>query len=290
MSNRHIPGRRWTRWLKALAVVAVAATTALAYPSGAPTGTTAAPGEDSCTRCHGGVLNDSAGSIAITGVPDVYEPGRQYTLTVKLSHATARSWGFQLTALDGNNHGVGTFAATDTAHTRMLNGGGAFSGRTYIDSSSGGAFDGQSGSATWQVAWTAPANDKGRITFYAAGLAANNNGSASGDSTYTTSVKSGTNTPMVIAPVYKNGKIILQNNGSNIDTGATLQLTGGATTQTEEYPLVTNAKQTKWVVRKSARSTPSGLSVADAWPAGTTVSLVVSNPDGTPSAPVSASH
>lgn len=290
MSRSSVHGQRWSRWLKASIVIAVTATAISAYPSGSPSGHTAAPGEDSCARCHGGVLNDNAGSVALSGVPDVYEPGQQYTLTVRVSHSTARAWGFQVTALDPNNRGVGTFSVVDATTTRMVNGGGAFSGRVYVDNSSSGTFPGQSQNASWRLAWTAPANDKGRITFYAAGLAANNNGSASGDSTYTTSVKSGVTTPMVIAPVYKNGKLILQNNGSNIEQGAELQLSGGATTATETFPLVLNAKGTKWIVKKSAQSTPGGMTVSTAWPAGTTVSIVVVNPGNAASAPVSASR
>jgi hypothetical protein len=54
---------------------------------------------------------------------------------------------------------------------------------------------------------------------------------------------------MVIASTYRNGKIILQNNGSNIEDGAVLRVTGGGTTSPRTFALVRNAKGTKWLVK-----------------------------------------
>lgn len=288
MSSARAHGQRLIRWLKASCLIAVAATAISAYPEGSPSGNTAAPGENSCARCHDGTMNDGSGSVVISGVPDVYQPDQEYTLTVRVSHGSFHLWGFQLTALDSSNRGVGTFRIIDSTTTRKLNGSGALSGRAYVDQTQSGMHDGQSGNASWQVAWKAPAADAGRLTFYVAGLAANDNGSSSGDSTYTTTVKTGVTTPMVIAPTYKNGKIILQNNGSNIEDGATLLVTGGGTTSPQTFALTLNAKGTKWQVKKSARSTPDGMSAALAWPAGTTATFIVTNRDGSVSAAVSA--
>ena len=121
-------------------------------------------------------------------------------------------------------------------------------------------------------------------------MAANDNGGSSGDSTYTTSVKTGVTTPMVIAPTYRKGKIVLQDNGSNIEEGAVLQVTGGGTTSPQTFALTRNAKGTKWLVKKSARSSPDGMSAAMAWPAGTAATFIVTNRDGSVSAAVSASR
>ena len=288
MSSARAHGQRLIRWLKASCVIAVAATAISAYPEGSPSGNTAAPGENSCARCHDGTMNDGSGSVVISGVPDVYQPDQEYTLTVKVSHGMFHLWGFQVTALDSSNRGVGTFRVIDSTTTRKLNGSGALAGRTYVDQTQSGMHSGQSHDASWQVAWKAPAADAGRITFYAAALAANDNGGSSGDSTYTTSVKTGVTTPMVIAPTYKNGKIVLQDNGSNIEDGAVLQVTGGGTTSPQTFTLVRNAKGTKWLVKKSARSSPDGMSAALAWPAGTTATFIVTNRNGSVSAAVSA--
>ena len=62
-------------------------------------------------------------------------------------------------------------------------------------------------------------------------------------------MKTGVTTPMVIASTYRNGKIILQNNGSNIEDGAVLRVTGGGTTSPRTFALVRNAKGTKWLVK-----------------------------------------
>lgn len=255
------------------------------FSDGPPAGRTGAPGESTCVQCHTGALNTGPGSIAIEGVPAVYEPGETITVTVRLRHPDRRKWGFQLTAVDGQNKGAGTFALVDRVTTRLATGTGSLRDRTYVEQTEAGTFDGQRQEAVWQATWTAPPTDVGLVTFYAAGNAANGNNASSGDSIYTTAVVSGTAFPAIIAPKYKKGKILLQDNGSNVLGGATLEVTTAGAAAPEVFPLVKNKKGTKWLVKKSARSTPSGLSVDDLLPPGATVTLVVRNPDGTPSAP-----
>src|SRR5215203_393475 len=95
---------------------------------------------------------------------------------------------FQLTALDGASKPVGTFTLVDRGVTRTARGSGNLAGRVYVEQTSTGTFEGKAGSASWDVKWTAPAADAGRVTFYAAGNAANSNNQSSGDNIYTTSV------------------------------------------------------------------------------------------------------
>lgn len=45
------------------------------------------------------------------------------------------------------------------------------------------------GTGHWLFTWTAPADNEGSITFYLAGLAADNDGTDAGDNCYTTSLK-----------------------------------------------------------------------------------------------------
>ena len=147
-------GSRW-RFLS----LAVLVTTAYGFAAGPPAGRTGAPGEPTCVQCHIGTLNSGPGSVVIEGVPDAYEPGQQVTLTVRVSHPERRRWGFQLTALDGSNNPAGTFALVNRNLTRIVNGTGNQAARRYVEQTSSGTFNGQLGSASWEVMWTAPATD-----------------------------------------------------------------------------------------------------------------------------------
>ena len=276
----------------AKAIVAVAVTVSVAYgfAAGPPSGRTGAPGEQTCVQCHTGTLNSGQGSVAIEGVPSAYEPGQEYTLTVRVSHPDRRRWGFQITALDAQNRPAGALEAINRNLTRLANGTGAQQGRVYVEQTSTGTFNGQPNNASWEVRWTAPAEDIGQITFYAAGNAANGNNASSGDNIYTTSVPSGASAPTIIAPVFKKGKILLQSNGSNIANGAMLEVTRDGVEQAETFRLVPTATGTKWQVKKKERSTPGSLLVTDVLPEGAEVTIVVRNLDGMASAPASLSR
>jgi hypothetical protein len=176
-------------WL-AVADVAGAAS---AGPQPAMTGVPALGSEAAeglCVACHNSfALNpDTAGSITLEGVPASYEPGRAYTLTVKVANSdpAAMRWGFQMTAVamkDGS--GAGEFLATDAATTQVLV---AMSGtRSYIEHSYGGTAIGQAGGNAWTFQWKAPSADVGRIGFFAAGNVANADGSNQGDRIYSRS-------------------------------------------------------------------------------------------------------
>lgn len=272
--------------LKALICVTVIATVANGFSDRPPAGRTGAPGEATCAVCHTGTLNSGPGRVEIEGVPSAYLPNEEFTLTVRVSHPDRRRWGFQITALDSQNNPAGTMLAVNTTQTTTVNGTGSLSGRTYVEHRAAGTFDGTSNGASWEVKWRAPANDVGRVTFYAAGNAANANDASSGDNIYTTAVQMASNSaPMIIEPVYKKGKILLQANGSDIDTGAVLIVSGGNLAEAQTFALKLNKPGTKWQVKKSSTSTPGGLTVDGVLPAGTTVTLVVRNPNGMESAP-----
>ena len=264
----------------------MAATVAYGFASGPPAGHTGAPGEGTCIECHTGTLNSGPGSVTITGVPDSYEPGQEFTLTVRVQHPDRRRWGFQITALDAQNRPAGTLSAINRNITKIATGTGSLEGRRYVEHTTNGTFAGQAQGGEWDVKWTAPNADVGRVTFYAAGNAANNNNASSGDSIYTTAVSTGSSAaPMIVAPAYKKGKIVLQANTSNIESGATLEVTRDGVEGSEVFPLVLNPAGTKWLVKKMALSTPGGMKVDQILPAGTAVTIVVRNPNGTPSAP-----
>jgi hypothetical protein len=153
------------------------------YSSKPPTKTGAAGAPDNgdtCISCHGSSGN---GSLVVSNLPNQYKSGEKYILSVKLSQSGRQRWGFILTALDQNGNQAGTFESND-AKTQVF----SASGRQYIGHTSSGTAAGQLNSNTWLMDWIAPAVDTGKISFYASGNAANNNGINTGDNGYKTEV------------------------------------------------------------------------------------------------------
>ncbi len=154
-------------------------TTTIANIAGPPAGSSGAPGETTCTECHG-----ARGSGQFTNTaPTNYTPGQTYQIQVRHTTAdtTRKRWGFELTALNSGNTAAGTFANL-TANTRTL----SLIGRNYIEHTTAGTFQNQASGAVWTFNWTAPASNVGNIVFYASGLQANNDGNDTGDQSYST--------------------------------------------------------------------------------------------------------
>ena len=89
------------------------------------------------------------------------------------------------------------------------------------------------------------------------------------------------NAPVVLGPVYKKGKLMLNAAGSKIVAGSVL-IVGSV----ETFTLAPAKGGTRWVVKKNARSTPSSLRISEALPFGQDVTLTVMTPTGLRSAPV----
>jgi uncharacterized protein (TIGR03437 family) len=170
-----------------------------AYSGGPPASRTGAPAfgasipvEQTCSSsgCHSGTnnVNDGQATFKIT-TPASYVPGQTYTLTVSLKRGTSMpAAGFQLTALDSTGASVGTLADFNSNITFVTTGLWGTVNRSYIEhqtSAYPSAVAG-SGQADWQIKWTAPATRMGKVSFYAAGNAANGSGNL-GDFIYTTS-------------------------------------------------------------------------------------------------------
>ena len=100
-----------------VASVLLAATGALAYTSGVPTGLTGAPGEDTCANCHDN-LNTGPGGATITA-PGTYSAGETIEVLVDVFHAGQEKWGLEITALDDSNQPVGQFVITDAVRTQL---------------------------------------------------------------------------------------------------------------------------------------------------------------------------
>ena len=163
-----------------------------ASASGPATGHTAAPGEQSCTRCHGTFpVNSGPGNITITGIPANYLPGQQVPVTVTVSDPSVEAvlFGFQMTAVDSQGRKAGDFTFAPQTPPRLQTDKGFVGGnfRQYIEHTVDGIIPTMFGTNSWQFTWTAPNERVGKIGFYAAGNAANSNGNTQGDRVYTTS-------------------------------------------------------------------------------------------------------
>ena len=148
------------------------------------------PAELTCnsTGCHSGnSLNDAQGTFQILDVPSSYTPNQTYTIRVSLTRTGTTRFGFQLVALDQDGNNAGTLATNDSSTFTLDADPGAYAGRKYIEHLTTGTSATNAGQRIWTIRWTAPATRGGKIAFYAAGNAANNDSTASGDFIYTTS-------------------------------------------------------------------------------------------------------
>lgn len=159
-----------------------------ASSSGPSASHTGAPGEASCTACHTtNPLNTGGGAVTISGLPANYRPGQQIPVTVTTAREGGVIFGFQVTALDGRNLQTGTFALPPQtpAQTQIVTGIVGGGQRKYVEHTSEGVIPSQLDTKSWTFNWTAPSTRVGKITFYAAGNAANSDGTNGGDYIYT---------------------------------------------------------------------------------------------------------
>ena len=203
-----------------------------AFSTGPPVKRTGAAidGGINCTACHstyGQANSDSRGSVAIQG--SSYTPGVKQTIRVSVKHPEALRWGFQLIARLASDQSkqAGTFTVDDIVRVRCetgdapCNGGLGFAEQVSAPRTAAG--DGY----TFNVTWTPPATDVGNVILYAAGNAANGDGTFLGDRIYTTIATVTPNRPCVLTQ--KPAVTGVQNGGSFqsvIGPGAMISLFG----------------------------------------------------------------
>lgn len=152
----------------------------LSNTSGAPAGTTGAPGEETCGRsgCHATTPNTGTATISLLLDNDAtaYTLGEIHTLTVAIDNpqVAARN-GFEIVALNALNNNVGEWLLSGE-YLQMK----SANGRDYMTHSEDGSV-----LTSWDIAWRAPNTDVGAVTFYVAVNDANDNGNRTGDNIYT---------------------------------------------------------------------------------------------------------
>lgn len=153
--------------------------------SGAPSASTGAPGEQTCamSSCHDdNSVNSGTAKLSIE-IPPTIIAGEDATIKIKIKDAGKTRFGFQVTALNDANVKVGEFSITDSVRTQTLGGNTSFPDRQYLTYTYYGTLDAD-GEAEWEAKWKTTL--KGNVTFYVAGISANNDGQDKGDFVYTT--------------------------------------------------------------------------------------------------------
>lgn len=161
-----------------------------ASQSGPPTEFTGAPGEQTCAvaSCHlGNAVNGGGGALTLTGLPAAYRPNQVINMTVTLSQSNRARFGFELTVVDDQGRKAGELVVTESLRTQKGIGFVGNNQREYISHTFNGTIPNGINQNSWMLAWKAPAQSAGRVTFYASGNAANGNGAETGDFIYTTS-------------------------------------------------------------------------------------------------------
>jgi uncharacterized protein (TIGR03437 family) len=147
-------------------------------------------GGTNCTACHrtyAPANSDPRGSVTIAASP--YTPGVKQTLTVTVYHPTQKRWGFQLIARLASDETMqaGTFSVNDQVRVRCTNTQDApCDGAPEYAEHNDAQFTDTGAGYTFKIDWTPPATNVGDIHFYAAGNAANGDGTFNGDYIYTT--------------------------------------------------------------------------------------------------------
>lgn len=169
-----------------LAAVAIAA----AYGDGPPPGHTGGFGEPTCRYCHADKpLNDPGGAAAILGLPEAFQPGTTYELTVAVTRPGLARAGFQLAARSSRSEGsvvqAGEFRAPGPEMTIVRH-----EGIAYLQHTPDGTQTARPDTAVWSLEWTAP-QASALVTFHLAANASNDDGSEFGDFVYVVERKIG---------------------------------------------------------------------------------------------------
>ena len=228
----HMKKNRLIGIITSIYLVLIAADVYDITSAGAPIASTGAPNESTCARsgCHtGSTINSGSGILDIdfnNGL-GTYEPGKTYKVTVSLDQENINRFGFQMLALqESDSTNAGVFKILDTTRTQVLEGVNQYLGRKYITYKYPGTIPYAPHLGKWTFEWTAPSTYDGAITFYAAAVSANNDGTDKGDIVYTkeltmSSTPSGVNEEMdmnavSVFPNPSNGRFEIKNETAEI--------------------------------------------------------------------------
>lgn len=144
-------------------------------------GLSGSPGDSNqtCTQCHSGGSFGGAVSITTDIPAGGYQLNTDYNITVSYTGSSASKFGFQIAAeKTSDNSKTGVFSIPGDGMMKTFNGNQAVTHTvaSYV-----------AGRDSWSFTWKSPSTDVGNVKFYAAGVAANENGSTDGDQVTTAS-------------------------------------------------------------------------------------------------------
>lgn len=176
--------------LSHLAVLLSTGVLGRAFVDGPPAGVTGGFNDVSCHQCHFDYEPGSPGGrLSIEGLPDVFEPGATYPLTVTLSRDGLNAGGFQLALrfADGGQRGrkAGELRSPDPRARVAQN---ERRDAAYAQHTKSGTEPTGAGVASWTLEWTAPA-DGGTVALHVAAVAGDGDLSPFGDFVYLAEMK-----------------------------------------------------------------------------------------------------
>lgn len=156
------------------------------YPEELPSAYTGGFGEESCHSCHFDYpLNPEEGSLSVSGIPNRYEPGKNYQITVSVEREALERAGFQLSSRFTDGSQAGSFKG-DTTRIQLTD---VESTIQYIQHTTQSSKVASQTTAQWNMEWTAPDSAVGEIVFNIAANAGNGDVSSFGDYIYLREIK-----------------------------------------------------------------------------------------------------
>lgn len=149
----------------------------LLHAEAPPLGHTGGFGEPTCVICHlGDEENAYGGSVAILGLPEAYEPGAIYTLTVVLRAEDTTVAGFQLSARFSEGEATGGSAGALAPVSPRVEVNAGENGVVYAHQNVAGSPAQTPDGSNWLVEWRAPESDD-PVVFHVAANSANGDNS-----------------------------------------------------------------------------------------------------------------
>jgi hypothetical protein len=173
----------------AAALVVSGAAVPVIHATAPPPGHTGGFGEPTCLTCHtGDALNAFGGSVRVEGLPDRYEPGTAYPLTVILRADETSIAGFQLAARFGGGRDGGRPAGILQPMGERVAVTAGDRGQPYAHQTEVGAAVPDPSGASWTLEWLAPTTG-GEVIFHVAANSGNGDNSPLGDLIYAAEVR-----------------------------------------------------------------------------------------------------
>ncbi len=211
---------QWTTYLAcaALAVMPVAIFAEVPTPSIGYTGAPTDHGGQNCSTCHAGhAVNDPSGSLQVT--VSNYVPSVAQLIKIVVHNPSASMYGFQITIRGQSDQTIsaGTFTIPSTLATTeqvACDDGTQFGSPGPCASNIARQFAehlnpprvSSGTTAEFDVTWTPPSQEIGRLEVYVAAVAANGDGTDQGDFvyTYTQTLSNVGNCALQVVPIFQN--------------------------------------------------------------------------------------